>query len=135
VVKPPAVVDLHWTHGLVFTATNGASSIVVDGDTREGLSPVQALAVAFASCMSADVVAILAKGRHQIRAFTCHLEADRADDHPRRVTRIILQMTIDGDVPGDAVARAIALSREKYCSVWHSMRTDIELTATFSIRP
>ena len=133
--KPPTIVDLHWTHGLVFTASNGASSIVVDGDTREGLSPVQALAVAFASCMSADVVAILAKGRHAFRAFACHLEADRADDPPRRITRIMLQMTIDGDVPGDAVARAIALSREKYCSVWHSMQPDIELTATFAIRP
>ena len=133
--KPPTVVDLHWTHGLVFTASNGASSIVVDGDTREGLSPVQVLAVAFAGCMSADVVAILAKGRHAVRAFACHLEADRAEDHPRRITRIALQMTIDGEVPGDAVARAIALSREKYCSVWHSMQPDIELTATFAIRP
>ena len=133
--KPPTVVDLHWTHGLVFTASNGTSSIIVDGDTREGLSPVQALAVAFASCMSADVVAILAKGRHIFRAFSCHLEADRAEDHPRRVTRIALHMTIDGDVPGDPVARAIALSREKYCSVWHSMQPDIELTATFAIRP
>jgi hypothetical protein len=25
------------------------------------------------------------------------------------------------------------LSREKYCSVWHSMRQDIELTVTWTI--
>jgi putative redox protein len=135
VPKPPTVVDLHWTHGLVFTATNGSHSIVVDGDTREGLSPVQALVVAFASCMSADIVAILAKGRYSLRGFDCHLEADRAEDHPRRVVRMTLKFTIDGDVPSDAVARAIALSRDKYCSVWHSMQQDIELSTAFEIRP
>jgi uncharacterized OsmC-like protein len=33
------------------------------------------------------------------------------------------------------VARAIQLSREKYCSVWHSMRSDIELTTSFEVVP
>jgi len=31
------------------------------------------------------------------------------------------------------VQRAIDLSRDKYCSVWHSMRQDIPLEATFTI--
>ena len=35
-----------------------------------------------------------------------------------------------GSVPPAAVERAIDLSREKYCSVWHSMRQDIELATT-----
>ena len=37
-----------------------------------------------------------------------------------------LTSTVEGEVPADAVERAIALSREKYCSVWHSMRQDID---------
>jgi uncharacterized OsmC-like protein len=32
------------------------------------------------------------------------------------------------------VERAIALSRETYCSVWHSMRQDIDFVTTFDIR-
>jgi uncharacterized OsmC-like protein len=32
------------------------------------------------------------------------------------------------------VARAIALSRETYCSVWHSMREDIELATSFELQ-
>jgi len=28
---------------------------------------------------------------------------------------------------------AIALSRDKYCSVWHTFRRDIDLTTTFEI--
>ena len=44
-----------------------------------------------------------------------------------------LHFTVEGDAPDDDVERAIALSREKYCSVWHSMRQDIELTVTRTI--
>jgi hypothetical protein len=33
------------------------------------------------------------------------------------------------------VARAIELSREKYCSVWHSLREDITLTTSIDILP
>jgi uncharacterized OsmC-like protein len=44
-----------------------------------------------------------------------------------------LHLHIRGDVPAPAVERAIALSRDKYCSVWHSFRQDIELTTSFDI--
>ncbi|MBP1636804.1 MAG: hypothetical protein H6Q10_3378 [Acidobacteria bacterium] len=33
------------------------------------------------------------------------------------------------------VERAIALSREKYCSVWNSFRPDTGLDVTFEILP
>ena len=38
-----------------------------------------------------------------------------------------------GNLPADQIQRAIDLSREKYCSVWHSMRQDIELNVTFEV--
>jgi uncharacterized OsmC-like protein len=46
-----------------------------------------------------------------------------------------LHVTVEGQVPADAVERAIALSREKYCSVWHSMRQDIEFVTTHAVLP
>ena len=33
-----------------------------------------------------------------------------------------------------AVQRAIDLSRDKYCSVWHSLRRDIQFETTFEVR-
>ena len=39
-----------------------------------------------------------------------------------------------GDVPDVAVERAIQLSRDKYCSVWHSLRPDITLDTTFEVQ-
>jgi putative redox protein len=88
-----------------------------------------------AGCMAADVVDILRKGRHPLSALRVTFTGTRAEAPPRRFLRISLQFHLEGAVPADAVDRAIALSREKYCSVWHSFSQDIELTTTFDVRP
>ena len=133
--KPPTTAELHWTHGLVFRATSGVASLTVDGDSREGPSPVQSLAIALAGCMSADVAHILTKGHHPFRALRAEIVADRAQEDPHRFVRVAMRFRVEGDVPAEAVERAIALSREKYCSVWHSMRQDIELAVTGGREP
>jgi putative redox protein len=51
------------------------------------------------------------------------------------VLTVDLRFEVVGDVPADRVERAIALSRERYCSVWHSVRQDITFTTSFDIRP
>jgi len=69
---------------------------------------VQALGFALAGCMTMDVVYILTKGRQPFRALRSHLVADRAQDEPHRIVKMHLQVTVEGDVPADVVARAIA---------------------------
>ena len=135
VAKAPTVVDLTWTGALVLTGTSGNASMTLDSAGVAGPSPVQALAFALAGCMTMDVAYILTKGRQPFRALRSHLVADRAPEDPHRIVRMHLQVTVEGDVPADAVARAIALSYEKYCSVWHSMRQDIVFTTTHDIHP
>jgi uncharacterized OsmC-like protein len=49
--------------------------------------------------------------------------------------KVGLHFHVHGAVPPHIVERAIALSRERYCSVWHSLRQDIELTTAFDIVP
>jgi putative redox protein len=134
VARPPTVVDLTWVGDLKFSGTSGNASMTLDSAGLAGPSPVQALGFAIAGCMTTDVAHILTKGRHPFRALRSHLVADRADDEPHRVVSMTLHIAVDGNVPGDAVERAIALSKEKYCSVWHSMRQDIAFTTTHDIR-
>jgi putative redox protein len=131
--KPPTVVELVWDGRLKFTATSEEHEWVIDGRTEEGPSPVMALASALAGCMAIDIVHILTKGRFAIHAFRTKLTGSRADSEPRRFLSIDLQFAIDTTASAEQVERAVALSREKYCSVWHSMRHDIELTT--SIQP
>ncbi len=108
--------------------------MTLDSAGIAGPSPVQALTFALAGCMTMDIVSILTKGRQSFHALRSHLLADRAPEEPHRIVRMNLHVTVEGDVPVDAVARAIALSHEKYCSVWHSMRQDIVFTTTSEVR-
>jgi putative redox protein len=128
VQKPPTVATLIWQHALVFDATSGSTSLRLDGDSREGPSPVQALAMSLAGCMSTDVAHVLQKGRHAFEAIRSEILAERAQSDPHRFLRVTVRFVVTGPVPREAVERAVALSRDRYCSVWHSMREDIELT-------
>jgi putative redox protein len=131
--KPPITVTLTWDDELRFTARTGAAQLVLDGNGQAGPSPMQALAAALAGCMAIDVVDILLKGRHPVRGLSATLEAVRAPGVPSRLTAVRLEYRVEGNVPSAAVDRAIQLSRDKYCSVWHSLRQDVELVTTFSV--
>jgi putative redox protein len=132
---PPLTAELVWTDSLRFGATSGPNAIVVDGDGAAGPSPMQLAAFALAGCMAADVVSILQKGRQPLTRLHAALVAERAEQPPRRFVRITLHFHVSGAVADEAVQRAIALSHDTYCSVWHSMRQDIEFVTSFEIRP
>lgn len=133
--KPPLDASLTWSGELTFAATSGSQQITLDGDSKAGPSPVQALAFAIAGCMAMDVVEILRKGRHPARAMSVAFHGQRAQEHPHRFTHVTLVFTVQGDVPSDAVRRAIALSHEKYCSVSNTLRGDIEFVTEFEVQP
>jgi putative redox protein len=131
---PKAVVHLKWEEGLQFTATHKAHAWTLDGHNEAGPTPVIALASALAGCMAVDIVHILKKGRHKVGALVTEFTGERAETEPRRFTRIDLQFTVTTSASQDAVERAVELSHEKYCSVWHSLRQDIELHTGVEIR-
>jgi putative redox protein len=132
--KPLVTALLTWTGDLRFEASGPGHTDLIDGDSVAGPSPVQTMAFSVAACMAMDVVAIVRKGRHPVRSMTTAFTGERAPEHPHRFVRIELAFTIDGDVPDDAVARAIELSRARYCSVSNSLRPDIEFVTRFEIR-
>jgi putative redox protein len=129
----PLAVDLEWQGELRFRGTTGTISVALDSAGETGPTPVQALAFALAGCMAIDVVHILKKGRLEPRSLKAHLEAQRAPEDPRRLVRVHLHFVVAGQAPADKVERAIALSREKYCSVWHSLRPDIDFRTSFEV--
>jgi putative redox protein len=131
--KPPTVVELIWEHDLVFAGASGDAKMTLDSAGVAGPSPVQALAFALASCMAMDVVHILKKGRHDLHGLRVDLTGERAPTEPRRFVAVTLHFTVNGAVPREAIDRAVDLSREKYCSVWHSLRQDITFTVTSAI--
>jgi putative redox protein len=133
-VKPSVVTDLTWQDELKFAGRSGDVALTLDSASKAGPSPMQLLGFGLAGCMAMDVVHILRKGRQDLRGLTVHLVGRRAETEPRRFLAIDLRFEVTGPVPVEQVERAIRLSREKYCSVWHSMREDIALTTEVVIR-
>jgi putative redox protein len=137
-VKPPqpdVLVDLEWLGENRVRARAGSSEITMDSPPLAGPSPVETLAIALAGCMAMDVLVVMKRGRFELEALRARLVAERAAGEPRRIVRVDLRFTLAGQVPADRVARAIQLSRDKYCSVWHTMRPDVELTTSFEVVP
>jgi putative redox protein len=133
--KPPTTVELIWEHDLVLSGKSGDIRMTLDSASGEGASPMQAMGFALAGCMAMDVVHILRRGRHALKGLKVDLVGQRAEHEPRRFTSVSLHYTVTGNVPADQVQRAIDLSREKYCSVWHSLRQDIQLQVSFDVIP
>jgi putative redox protein len=131
--KADLTLDLEWLGENRLRGRTGALEITMDSPPVAGLSPVPMLAFALAGCMAMDVLVVMRRGRFDLKALTAHLVAERALSDPRRIVKVDLRFTLAGEIPEDRVARAIQLSREKYCSVWHSMRTDIELQTSFEV--
>ena len=133
--RPTTVAELFWKKDLVFEAVSKGQSMTIDGDGQAGPSPVMTLAFALAGCMGTDVVHILKKGRADLRGVEAHFVARRSPTDPRRFESVELRFDVKGEIEPDKVARAIALSHDKYCSVWHSMRQDIAFTTSFTVAP
>lgn len=125
------VVQARWEGGLRFEVVGKAGvPVLVDGDGQAGISPVEAVAVALAGCMGADVVEILGKMRVDLEALTVGVEGDRRAEAPRRYTAIRMVFGVAGVAEADAdkLQRAIDLSRERYCSVLHTLSPDLDIS-------
>jgi len=128
---PP--LSLEWHGDFKFSSPAGFPPISLDSGDPQVPSPMQALAYGLMGCMAMDIVLILQKGRHDLKALSAHFEGDRAEGHPKRYTRINVRFDVTGPVPEDVLARAIKLSHETYCSVSNSLRPDIAFTTSYRI--
>jgi putative redox protein len=129
-VKPPTRVSMLWEGDLRFSSGPDEPALVLDSDGKAGPSPMQALGYAVMSCMGMDIVHILQKGRHPLEGLRTSLVGTRADEHPRRFTRVEMTFTITGNVPHEAAERAVQLSKDTYCSVLNSLADDIDWVIT-----
>ena len=133
-LKPDLVLDLEWQGDNRLRGRTAGVEIVMDSPPTAGPNPVQTLAFALAACMAMDVLLVIQRGRFELEALTARLVAERAPGDPRRILKVDLRFVLKGPIPPDRIERAIQLSRDKYCSVWHSMREDIALTTSFELQ-
>lgn len=112
-----------WKKKMSFDGTASRGFVVPIGTSKEsggdgdGFSPMELLLVGLAGCTAMDVISILEKKRQEVTAFEIRVEGERAQDHPRVFTHIVLEYVVTGhNVDRAAVERAVELSETKYCS-------------------
>lgn len=129
--------SIKWNGKLAFSGIT-PSGHELKMDTAESLggensapTPVELLLNAVAGCTAIDIVLILEKMRLTLTSFEIEVSGDRAEEHPKRFTDIHLHYILGGELDVEKVRKAIKLSKDKYCSVAHSLNANI--SASFTI--
>lgn len=128
---------INWKEKMAFSGvTPSGHEIILDaapevGGENSGPRPTELLLQAVAGCTGMDIISVLHKMRLEPSAFQMDVKGERAEEHPKRFKTINIHYALDGELPEDKVVRAIQLSKDKYCSVSHSLNS--EITVSYSI--
>ena len=134
-VSTPSRVLVNWLAERRFEAgREGRPAIMFDGDGNEAPSPPDGLLAALASCVSVDIVDILAKRRTPVEKYSVEVLGERADSIPRRFKHITLNIAITGaGIDRGPAEHAIDLAVNKYCSVRDSLAEDLPVVWYLSL--
>lgn len=96
------------------------------GGSNAGSRPMELFLISLGGCTGADVASILNKMRVKYDKLEVHIDAERAEEHPKVYTKIDLIYKIWGsDLEANKakIERAINSSQDKYCSVSAMIRS------------
>ncbi len=132
---PKATIRLVDDNLFVGTSPSGHAMVVDTNHTRSSAaSPVELLLIALGSCTAVDVISILRKKREQVTDYRVEVRGERRTDYPRSYTIMEVRHIVRGrNVSEKAVAQAIQLSEEKYCSVAATLKPTVTITSTYEI--
>ena len=125
---------LTWDKELIFIGrTNRGYEVEYDAAQQWGCSPTETLLLSVAGCMGIDMVSFLQKMKVEIKSYKMDIVGERNPTPPQYYTAIemIIQVTGKGLTP-KKIERAISLSQDKYCSVYHSLRKDMRVKVDYT---
>ena len=126
---------LTWDKDLVFVGrTNRGYEVEYDAQQQWGCSPTETLLLSVAGCMGIDMVSFLKKMKVEIKSYKMDIMGERNPTPPQYYTSIEMIIAVAGaGLTAKKIERAISLSQEKYCSVYHSLRKDLEVKVDYVI--
>ena len=114
------IANAEWKGGTQYDGRSESGHLIrfdTDRSHISGPSPMEAVLTALCACTSVDVVSILQKKREPLTSLVVLAEAQQAPAPPRTFTHIRLIYRVGGTVSKKAAEDAVALSKNKYCSV------------------
>jgi len=133
-ISPVNKATLTWDKDLIFVGrTNRGYEVEYDAQQQWGCSPTETLLLSVAGCMGIDMVSFLKKMKVDIKSYKMDIVGERNPTPPQYYTAIemIIQVTGAG-LTGKKLERAISLSQDKYCSVYHSLRKDMKVKVDYT---
>ncbi len=129
-----------WVEGMAFMGEAGSGhAVVMDGAPEYGgrnigIRPMEMLLIGLAGCTGFDVVQILKKGRENVTGCEVEVEAERATEDPKVFTKIHIAYRVTGRGLSQAkAARAVTLSKEKYCSASIMLGATAEMSTSLEV--
>jgi len=124
---------LTWDKDLIFTGrTMRGYPIEFDAKVEWGCMPTESLLLSVAGCMGIDCVSFLQKMKCELESFKVEIAGERNPTPPQYYTAIAMKIHISGKgFTEKKVQRAIDLSQDKYCSVYHSLRKDMKVSVSY----
>jgi putative redox protein len=126
--------------GMAFSAETGSGHLLMmdgapDGGGRNlAPRPMETVLAGTGGCTAYDVVLILKRGRHDVRGCQVKVTSERAGTDPKVFTKIHMHFVVSGrSLPEPAVARAIQLSHERYCSASIMLGKTAEITTSHEV--
>jgi len=110
------------------------SVVLSTPDEGIGVKPSDLLLIAVAACCAVDVVEILTKKRMPLTHMEISTSGEQDPNPPWTFRKIHMHFQVAGkNLTEKAVAQAIELSEEKYCSVAATVRATAQVTTDFEI--
>ena len=131
--------NVSWVDGMQFVAESGSGHAIVLDSSREngghdaGARPMELLLMGLLGCTAMDVISILKKKRQPVQDLKIFATAEQAPETPHYFTKIHLEYVAYGDVAEDALARAIFLSEDRYCSASATLKGKTEITSSYRV--
>jgi putative redox protein len=134
-VETVSKATLVWDKELIFLGrTQRGYEVDFDADKQWGCSPTETLLLSVAGCMGIDCVVFLQKMRVQLTAFKVDISGARRSEPPQYYTSFDIKLHISGkNLSERKILKAIALSQNKYCSVYHSLRSDVRMNVEYAL--
>lgn len=134
-------VNVKWNGKRRFVAWDeGGHGVVMDakaeyGGDGSGVRPIELVLYGIAGCTGMDVISILEKKRQVVTDFDIIVHGtQRTDEYPKIYTHIEIEYVVTGlNLKPEAVARAVQLSEEKYCSVGHMLGPQTKVTTRYRV--
>ncbi len=125
---------LTWDKDLIFVGrTNRGYEVEFDAEQQWGCSPTETLLLSVAGCMGIDMISFLKKMKCEIKSYKMDIVGERNPTPPQYYTAMEMIIAVSGSgLTAKKLERAISLSHEKYCSVYHTLRKDMKMKVDYT---